>query len=67
MNNKIYCDECKFLEERPVFANDLHGIIMQTGTRFYCPIKNRWYTIGMTIEQIGYEYCNKGEKDEANN
>lgn len=62
MNNKTYCDECQFLEERPVFANGLRGIIMQTGTRFYCPIKNRWFPIGTTIEQVGFEYCDKGKK-----
>lgn len=65
---KVYCDECKFLEERPTLAETSFGsgVYTQTGTRFYCAKCNRWYTIGTTLEQVGFSWCLKGEKKNQN-
>lgn len=64
--SKIYCDECKFLEEKPTLAETYFnsGEYVQTGTRFYCPKKNKWYTIGSTLEHIGMGWCLEGIKKE---
>lgn len=61
---KVYCDECVFLENRPTLAETFYnsGKYEQTGTRFYCRKKEKWYTIGTTIEQIGFSWCLDGIK-----
>ena len=61
---KVYCDECKFLEERPTLAETSFGSgeYVQTGTRFYCSKKGKWYTLNSTIEEVGFCWCLSGEK-----
>jgi hypothetical protein len=53
---KTYCDECAFLQNREVKTND--GIV--TGTRYYCSKKKKWFSIGATLEEIGFSYCAEG-------
>jgi hypothetical protein len=62
--SKVYCDECRFLEERPTLAETSFGSgeYAQTGTRFYCSKYGKWYTINSTIEEIGFCWCLGGEK-----
>lgn len=60
MGEKVYCDECKYLQNRKIKVND-----EVTGTMFYCSKKNRWFCIGETIEQLGLHCCAEGEKNET--
>ena len=59
MDEKVYCDECKYLQNREIKVND-----KVTGTRFYCSKKNVWFTIGTTLEQIGFHCCAEGKKND---
>ena len=64
--HKVYCDECIYLEERPIKAEVPldSGNYITTGTRFYCKLHDRWYSIGTTKEMIGFNYCVTGERME---
>lgn len=64
--HKVYCDECVFLEERPVLAEVPmdSGNYVKTGTRFYCPIHKKWFAINTTMEQMRFNYCASGVKNE---
>lgn len=62
----VYCDECVFLEERPVLAEVPmdSGNYVKTGTRFYCLIHKKWFVINTTMEQMRFNYCASGMKRE---
>lgn len=68
--DKVYCDECIHLQNRDVFAEVIEGNYedristktIKTKKRYYCPIKEKWFSIGATIQEIGFSYCEKGEK-----
>lgn len=57
MGEKVYCDECKYLQNREIKVND-----EVTGTRYYCSKKKRWFSIGETIKLIGFHFCAEGNK-----
>lgn len=56
---KTYCDECLFLQNREI---KVKGKV--TGTRYYCPVINKWYGIGTTEKEIGFMYCDCGKRKE---
>ena len=62
--HKVYCDECIYLEERPIKAEVPFGSgnYITTGTRFYCKKHNNWFSIGTNKELIKFNYCIAGEK-----
>ena len=62
--HKVYCDECKFLEERKVKAEipPFSGKYVQTGTRYHCSKHDRWFPINTSLELVGFSFCVKGEK-----
>ena len=57
MGEKVYCDECIFLQNRQIKVND-----EVTGTMFYCPKKKYWFSIGSTLELVGFSCCAEGVK-----
>lgn len=61
MGEKVYCDECKYLQNRKIKLND--GTV--TGTRYYCSKKKKWFCIGSTFEEIGLNCCAEGKKNEV--
>lgn len=63
---KVYCDECTFLEERPVKAEVQmdSGNYIVTGTRFYCSKHQKWWSLNTTLELVGYSSCVYGERKE---
>lgn len=64
--HKVYCDECKFLEERPVKAEVPFdsGNYIVTGKRFYCPKLDRWFALNTSMEVMKFNYCVYGERKE---
>ncbi len=54
---KIYCDECEYLQNREIKVN---GNV--TGTRYYCPKKQKWFPIGTNLEEIGFSFCAEGQR-----
>lgn len=63
-NHKVYCDECIFLEERPIKAEVPFdsGNYITTGTRFYCRRHDKWYSLCTSKEHLKFDYCVMGEK-----
>lgn len=63
---KVYCDECEYLQERPTMAETAmdSGVYYQTGTRFYCPKKSKWFPLNSTLNDVGHSYCFYGIKKE---
>ena len=62
--HKVYCDECIYLEERPIKAEvpmDSGNYII-TGKRFYCRKHDKWFSIGTNKEQVSFNYCVQGGK-----
>ena len=61
---KIYCDECEFLQIRPTMAETAmgSGVYYQTGTRFYCPKKNKRFPLNSTLIEVGHSYCLDGAR-----
>ena len=69
-NHKVYCNECVFLEERPILAEVPmdSGNYIKTGTRYYCSCHKKWYSINTTLEIMGFNYCVYGQrKGDLNN
>ena len=64
--HKVYCDECRFLEERPTKAEVPmdSGNYIVTGTRYYCSKHKKWWSINTSTEQVGYSSCVYGERKE---
>ena len=65
--HKVYCDECEFLQERPILAEvplDSGNYII-TGKRFYCAKHNKWWALNTTLEQVGFSACVYGNKKEG--
>lgn len=62
--HKVYCDECVFLEERPTLAEVPFGSgnYVKTGTRFYCPVHEKWFSINTPMELMQFNYCASGVK-----
>ena len=62
--HKVYCDECIFLEERPIKAEVPmdSGNYITTGTRYYCRLHDKWFPLRSSMEEIGFSYCVMGEK-----
>lgn len=62
-SHKVYCDECIYLEKRPIKAEVPMGSgnYIVTGTRFYCRKHDKWYSIGTNEELIKFGYCVEGE------
>ena len=62
--HKVYCDECVFLEERPTLAEVPmdSGNYIKTGTRFYCPVQQKWFALNTTKEEMGFNYCVQGKR-----
>ena len=60
--HKTYCDECEYLQERPIKAEVPmdSGNYIVTGSRFYCSKHQKWWSIHTTIEQVGFSYCMEG-------
>lgn len=63
--HKVYCSECIFLEERPTLAEVPidSGNYVITGTRFYCPVQQRWFAVSNTRESIGFNWCIYGKRE----
>lgn len=61
---KVYCDECKFLENRQIKAEVPldSGNYIVTGNRFYCPKHDKWWPIRATLEDVSFSYCVYGER-----
>lgn len=62
--HKVYCDECTFLEERPIKAEVPlgSGNYIETGKRFYCIRHKKWFSVNTSIETMGFNYCVYGMK-----
>lgn len=62
--HRVYCDECKHLEKRPIYAEvpQFSGNYAKTGERYYCSKFDKWYAINTTKELVGYSFCTKGSK-----
>lgn len=70
MTERIYCDECTHLVEKDVLVdvkagNYKAGFSTKTtnsGKRFYCQAQKKWLPINSNLNEIGFGYCEKGEK-----
>lgn len=62
MGEKVYCDECIYLQNRDIKVN---GNI--TGKRYYCPVLNKWYAIGTTKKEVGFMCCDCGKRKGGQN
>lgn len=62
--HKTYCNECAFLEERPVIAEIPmdSGHYEKTGTRYYCPIHQKWFSLNTPFELMQFNYCFCGKQ-----
>lgn len=63
-SHKVYCDECIYLEERPIKAEVPmdSGNYITTGTRYYCSKHDKWYSIGTNEKLISFSCCCMGER-----
>ena len=59
---KIYCDECKFLEEQGVLSEeaDEYGRFEEIGTRFYCRYHKRYFDFYVNEKSVGLCSCAYG-------
>lgn len=64
---KVYCDECVYLQNRMMKAEVPFGSgkYVETKTRFYCPVHERWFSINTTVEDVKLNYCFEGKKKDA--
>lgn len=67
--HKVYCSECIFLEEHPTLAEVPidSGNYIKTGTRFYCPVLQKWFSINTTRKMMEFNWCVYGEQKGATN
>ena len=63
-SQKVYCDECIFLKERPIIAEVPidSGTYVETGKRFYCEKHKKRWAINTTFKMVGFSYCIEGQK-----
>lgn len=63
-DHKVYCDECNFLEERPVKAEVPMGSgnYIVTGKRFYCARHDKFFALNTPFELMKFNYCIYGDK-----
>lgn len=65
--HKVYCDECEYLQRRPIKAEVPlgSGNYIITGERFYCSKHDKWWSVNTTVEQVGYSACVYGKQKGA--
>lgn len=62
--HKVYCNECAFLEERPIMAEVPmdSGNYIKTRTRYYCSVHQKWFALNTSHELMGFNCCVYGKK-----